>query len=103
MPSDAPRSDATGDDLASKLKKGVVQNVDDFVQQQEDEKVKEKRAKKGFMKLGYGTVAFFNFQEYMLILFLLLVLIVAPNFWMFNEFDGGDRKPQSWTFRASIA
>ena len=54
------------------------------------------------MKLGYGTVAFFNFQEYMIILFFLLVLIVAPNLWMFNEFDGGDRKPQSWTFRASI-
>ena len=80
----------------------MKENLDDFVEDNEEDEVKEKRAKKGFMKLGYGTVAFFNFQEYMIILFFLLVLIVAPNLWMFNEFDGGDRKSQSWTFRASI-
>ena len=73
---------------------------------EEDEiisKKKEERAGKGFMKLGYGTVAYFNFHEFMILLFLILAIIVAPNFWMFNEFDGGDRKDQSWIFRLSIA
>ena len=55
------------------------------------------------MKLGYGTVSFFNFHEYMIILFIILVLCVAPGFWMFNEFDGGDRAQHSLTSRLSIA
>ena len=55
------------------------------------------------MKLGYGTVAFFNFQFYMIILCVLLVLITAPNFWLYNEFDGGNRKPVPWYSRLSIS
>jgi hypothetical protein len=47
-------------------------------------------AAKGFMKLGYGTVSYFNFHEYMIILFVVLCCLVCPNFWIFNDFDGGD-------------
>ena len=38
-----------------------------------------------------------------MILFVILVICVIPAFWMFNDFDGGDRAPHSFTSRMSIA
>lgn len=39
----------------------------------------------------------------MIILFLLIVAVSIPNFWIFNDFDGGDRGDHDWIFRLSIA
>ena len=61
IPEGVPRSDENGQSLGDRLRKGMKENLDDFVEDNEDDEVKEKWAKKGFMKLGYGTVAFFNF------------------------------------------
>ena len=38
-----------------------------------------------------------------MILFVILVLCVIPAFWMFNNFDDGDRASHSFTSRISIA
>ena len=45
-----------------------------------------------FEKMGYGVSAYFRFVCQMILLFLILIVIAFPTTWMFNDFDGGDRK-----------
>ncbi len=42
------------------------------------------------MGLGYGTVAYFNFHWYMIILFVIIVGLTLPSIWLFTNFEGGD-------------
>ncbi len=48
---------------------------------------KEKlRAQKGFLTLGYSMIAFFHFNEFMILLFTILTLLSLPAILLFHSY-----------------
>lgn len=43
------------------------------------------KAKKGFLSLGYGMVAYFSFYEWMIVLLTLMTLLSIPSMWAFSH------------------
>lgn len=76
--------------------KGLVANavrskVLQWMSSEEKLQAKEKESKKGFMKLGYGTVAYFNFHEIMIWMLLIICLFIIPSMILFASYKNGNR------------
>lgn len=54
------------------------------------------------MKMGYGVTAYFGFQCQMIFLFVILIALAIPGFWMYNDFDGGDRGSHGLLYKLTI-
>jgi len=54
-------------------------------------KLREEKSKKGFMKLGYGTVAYFYFHEFMIWMLIAICAISIPSMIFFTSYKNGDR------------
>jgi len=61
-----------------------------------------KKSEKDFMKMGYGVTAYFGFQCQMIFLFVILIALAIPGFWMYNDFDGGDRGSHGLLYKLTI-
>lgn len=66
-------------------------------------RIKEAKSKKGFMKLGYGTVAYFNFHEIMICMLLIICLVTIPSMVLFSSYKNGNRdKRVTWINEINI-
>jgi len=54
------------------------------------------------MKLGYGTVAYFNFHELMILMLLIICIIVIPSMILFSNYPNGDRLKRSVLSKINI-
>ena len=57
---------------------------------EENLRLAEEKSKKGFMRLGYGTVAYFYFHEVMLWMLFILCLLTIPSMIFFCAYKNGD-------------
>jgi hypothetical protein len=54
------------------------------------------KSKKGFLTLGYGFVAYFNFLEFIILIFSALTVLSLPSMYFFWNYRDADSENISW-------
>lgn len=52
----------------------------------------KRKANRGFSKLGYGMIAYFNFYEYLILLFFVMTLLTLPSMYLFSTTQKGNQE-----------
>jgi hypothetical protein len=60
------------------------------------------KSKKGFLTLGYGFVAYFNFFEFTIIIFSILTLLAMPSMYFYSNYRNTYDENLSWMYKLQM-
>ena len=74
----------------------------DFDKDRKEKQEQEEKTKKSFHILGFGTVAYFDFHLYLMILYVIIVALLLPSLYLFLFYGDGRKIGSSFLNKFSI-
>jgi len=60
------------------------------------------KSEQSFINLGFGTVAYFDIYNQLVVLYVIMLLLALPSIYLFAFYEGGNRDNHGWFHSLTI-